>query len=243
MLTVRRSSERGAGQHGWLDSKHTFSFADYHDPRHMGFRSLRVLNEDRVQAGAGFGTHGHRDMEILSWVLEGGLRHGDNIGNGSVIVPGDLQRMSAGTGVMHSEQNDSKTEGVHFLQIWIVPAKPGQPPGYEQRSFPIAERQGALRLIGSSDGREGSVTIQQDVALYAAVLSPAQRVEHELAPGRHAWIQVTRGSVQLASGGNAPVTLNAGDGASLSDETSCALSGLESSGGGVGSEVLVFDLG
>lgn len=237
MITVRRSGERGGGKHGWLDTKHTFSFADYHDAKHMGFRSLRVLNEDRVGGGAGFGTHGHRDMEILSWVLDGALQHRDDMGNGSVIRPGDLQRMSAGTGVLHSEKNDSDTAGVHFLQIWILPEKAGLAPGYEQRAFAAEERRGALRLIGSRDGREGSVTVHQDLALYVAQLDPEQGVRHELAAGRYGWVQVTRGRVALKSAANETQTLEVGDGAALSGVSSFELSGLAPN-----TEVLFFDL-
>lgn len=242
MIAVRRAAERGGGPHGWLDTKHTFSFADYHDPKQMGFRSLRVLNEDRVQAGAGFGTHGHRDMEILSWVLEGALEHRDSMGNGSVIRPGDLQRMSAGTGVMHSEKNASQTEGVHFLQIWILPERTDLPPGYEQRSFTPEELRSALRLVGSRDGRDGSITVHQDVSLYAARLAPAERVRHDLAAGHHAWVQVTRGRIALESAAHESVNLAAGDGAACSDESALVLSGVASDGVEADGEVLLFDL-
>ena len=195
MIAVRRASERGHGQHGWLDTRHTFSFNDYYDPRHMGFGVLRVINEDRVQPGQGFGTHGHRDMEILSYVLEGGLAHKDSTGGGGVIRPGDVQRMSAGTGVMHSEFNASLTEPVHFLQIWLLPDRRGVTPGYEQKNFPAEQRQGHLRLIASPDAADGSLTIHQDVRVYTTLLAKGQAVSHALAPGRHGWVQVVKGSL------------------------------------------------
>jgi len=197
MKSVRKASDRGHARHGWLESFHTFSFADYYDPAHMGFRALRVINEDRVQPAQGFGRHSHRDMEIVTYVIEGALAHGDSLGTGSVIRPGDVQRMSAGTGITHSEYNDSKSELVHFLQIWILPERAGIEPSYEQKSFPESERAGRLRLVGSRDGRDGSVRIHQDVALYAGLLAPGQSAAHELAPGRHAWLQVVRGSLSL----------------------------------------------
>jgi len=231
MITRRPSQERGHTQHGWLDSYHTFSFADYHDPRHMGFRMLRVINEDRVQPGKGFGTHPHRDMEIISYVLEGALAHKDSLGTGSVIRPGEVQRMSAGTGVTHSEFNSSQTELVHFLQIWILPERTGLPPGYEQRAFPTAEKQGELRLVASRDGREGSVTIHQAVDLYASLLAPGEVVTHPLSRGRHAWVQVARGSIML---NDSP--LSAGDGAAVSDETRLTVTATDQA------EVLLFDL-
>jgi quercetin 2,3-dioxygenase len=231
MITVRPAGERGRAEIGWLDSRHTFSFSDYHDPKHMGFRALRVINEDRVAPGRGFGTHPHRDMEILSYVLEGELKHQDSMGTGSVIRPGDVQRMSAGTGVRHSEENASKTEPVHFLQIWIVPEKAGIPPSYEQKTFPDAERTNQLRLVASRDGRDGALTVHQDVALHAGKLEAGAAVSHPLAPGRHAWVQVTRGAIDL--GGK---RLAAGDGAAVSDESALALKAIEAS------EVLVFDL-
>jgi redox-sensitive bicupin YhaK (pirin superfamily) len=231
-MVVRRSSERGLADHGWLRSMHTFSFADYHDPRHMGFRALRVINEDRVQAGRGFGAHGHRDMEILSYVLEGSLAHRDSLGTGSVIRPGEVQRMTAGTGVTHSEMNASSSEGVHFLQIWILPERGGLQPGYEQKAFPAEERRGRLRLVASRDGREGSVTVHQDVALYAGLLEDGERVTHEVRPGRHAWIQVARGPIDVDG-----VRLDSGDGASTSDAGTLELVGRGAA------EVLVFDLG
>jgi quercetin 2,3-dioxygenase len=234
MITVRPSSERGRAQIGWLDSRHTFSFSDYHDPKHMGFRALRVINEDRVAPGQGFGTHPHRDMEIISYVLEGAIEHKDSMGTGAVIRPGDVQRMSAGTGVRHSEFNPSKTEPVHFLQIWIVPEQAGIQPSYEQKSFPDAERANRLRLVASRDGREGSLTVHQDVALHAGLLEEGTTVRHPLAAGRHAWVQVTRGAIVL--GGADPIALAAGDGAAVTDERALAITAREAS------EVLVFDL-
>lgn len=231
MIRLRRSGERGHFDHGWLDTRHTFSFGDYHDPAHMGFRSLRVLNEDRVRPGSGFPTHSHRDMEIVTWVLDGALEHRDSLGNGSVIRPGEAQRLSAGAGITHSEFNHSKSEPLHFLQIWILPEKRGLPPGYEQKLFPEGERRGRLRLIGSPDGRDGSVTIRQDVGLFATVLSPGQSVAHVLRRDRHAWVHIARGEVEL--GGN---TLDGGDGAALSDEPGLEISARTDS------EVLLFDL-
>ncbi len=233
MITVRPSGARGHFDHGWLDTRHTFSFADYHDPAHMGFRALRVINEDRVRPGEGFGTHGHRDMEILSYVLSGALAHQDSTGGGGVLRPGEVQRMSAGTGVMHSEFNGSKEEPVHFLQIWIVPDRAGHRPSYEQKAYPEAERRGRLRLVASPDGAEGSTTLHQDARVYATLLAPGERAEHALAAGRHAWVQVARG--ELALNGTA---LRAGDGAAVSDERALALvaAGKETA------EVLVFDL-
>jgi len=197
MITVRHAGERGHSDAGWLNSWHTFSFADYHDPAHMGFRSLRVINDDRVSASSGFGSHPHRDMEIISYALSGAIGHKDNMGNGSTIRPGDVQRMSAGTGVVHSEWDHSKTEPVHFLQIWIVPEKRGIAPSYEQRSFEPHELRDRLRLVASRDGRDGSVTLHQDAALYVAKLSTDRSVRHELAPGRHAWIHVAAGNIVL----------------------------------------------
>ncbi len=243
MLTIRRADERGHADHGWLESRHTFSFADYHDPMHMGFRGLRVINEDRVQPGRGFGTHGHRDMEIVSYVLDGALEHKDSIGTGSVIKPGDVQRMSAGTGVMHSEFNASKTESVHFLQIWILPAQKGIAPGYEQKTFSHEDKRGKLRLIASPDGREGSVTIHADASVYASVLEPGETVTYVVRPGRHAWIQVARGRIKAAG-----VELGAGDGAATGDPGALAFAGIEGQPAAngkqpSGAEVLVFDLG
>ncbi len=229
MIRVRKAEERGHFDHGWLNTYHTFSFADYHDPEFMGFRSLRVINEDRVRAGEGFGTHGHRDMEIISYVLEGALAHRDNMGHGGVIRPGDVQRMSAGTGVLHSEMNGSSDEQVHFLQIWIIPERRGIAPGYEQKRFEREDLRGQLRLIASPDGSDGAVTIHQDVRLYAAVLD-GTAVEHPFAPERHGWVQVARGEVELNG-----VKLTAGDGASITGEKTIAVSGKDA-------EILLFDL-
>ena len=231
MIALRPAAERGHADHGWLDTRHTFSFASYRDPAHMGFRSLRVINEDRVKPGKGFGTHAHSDMEILTWVLDGALGHKDSMGNGSVIRPGDLQRMSAGTGVTHSEFNPSPEAGVHFLQIWLLPRERGLPPGYEQKNFPPGERRGRLRLVAARDGREGAVTIHQDADLWTALLGPGESVRHPLASGRHAWVHVARGSATL--NGKA---LGAGDGAAVSDEPALEIAGVTEA------EVLVFDL-
>jgi redox-sensitive bicupin YhaK (pirin superfamily) len=231
MIRVRRADERGQAERGWLSSRHTFSFGDYYDPNHMGFRQLRVINEDRVQPGQGFPTHAHSDMEIVTWVLDGALEHEDSLGNGSVIRPGDVQRMSAGTGVTHSEFNASSTELVHFLQIWILPERRGLPPGYEQQAFPDAERRSRLRLIGARDGREGSVTIHQDVSLHAALLGSGEAVAHALRPGRHAWVQVARGTVALNG-----LPLAEGDGAAVSDEARLEVLARTPA------ELLVFDL-
>ncbi|MFZ5441557.1 MAG: pirin family protein [Myxococcota bacterium] len=233
MITLRRAHERGGANHGWLDTRHTFSFADYFDPRHMGFRALRVLNDDRVTPGMGFGTHGHRDMEIVSYVLEGGLAHRDSLGNAGVIRPGDVQRMSAGTGVRHSEFNASATEGLHFLQIWILPAREGLAPSYEEKRFSDAEKQARLRLIASPDGAEGSVTLHADARLFVTRLGSGESVAHPLSPGRHAWVHVARGAVRLGAS-----ELREGDGAALSDEAAVMLEGVPEGG-----EVLVFDLG
>jgi redox-sensitive bicupin YhaK (pirin superfamily) len=231
MITVRHAKDRGHFDHGWLNTFHTFSFADYHDPAHMGFRSLRVLNDDRVAPGQGFGEHRHRDMEIVSYVLEGALAHRDSMGNSGVIRPGDVQKMSAGTGVQHSEFNGSRTEPVHFLQIWIVPEVRGIAPAYEQKTFPPDERRGRLRLIGSRDGRDGSVTIRQDVDAYASVLEDGQDARHVLAPGRSAWLHVAEGELEL--NGN---RLEEGDGAAVENERELAIAGK-------GAEFLLFDLG
>ncbi len=231
MILIRKSSERGHFDHGWLDTYHTFSFADYYDTKWMGFRSLRVINEDRVQPGEGFGTHPHRDMEIITYVLEGALEHKDSMKNGSVIVPGEVQRMSAGTGVTHSEFNHSKTDPVHLLQIWIVPEKKGIQPGYEQKSIPLEEKKGRLRLIASHDGSEGSVTIHQDASVYASVLGAGDEIQHLLKPGRYAWVQVARGSATVNG-----QTLKAGDGAAFSEEKEVRLSGVKEA------ELLLFDL-
>jgi redox-sensitive bicupin YhaK (pirin superfamily) len=231
MINVRQASERGHFDFGWLDTHHTFSFGDYYDPRFMGFRSLRVINEDFVHPGHGFPTHGHRDMEIITYILEGALKHSDSMGNGSVIRPGDVQRMSAGTGVRHSEANESDAESVHLLQIWIMPAEYNIAPGYEQKFFGDEEKRGRLRLVASSDGRDGSVTIHQDASVYAALVEPAQEVTHKLPTGRGAWLQVARGAVEL--NGHA---LSQGDGAAASEEGSLTITGREPA------EVLLFDL-
>jgi redox-sensitive bicupin YhaK (pirin superfamily) len=231
MISVRRSEERGHFDHGWLDTRHTFSFAEYLDPRFMGFRDLRVINEDRVQPGEGFGTHGHRDMEILSYVLEGQLAHRDSLGHGETLRPGEVQRMSAGTGVRHSEYNGSATSRVHFLQIWILPERAGIAPGYEQKAFPADERRGRLRLVAAPGGPDGALSIHQDVRVYAGLLAPGERARLELAPGRGAWVQVARGKVRVNG-----VELGAGDGAALEEEASVEVEGVEDA------EVLAFDL-
>jgi quercetin 2,3-dioxygenase len=231
MITLRPSNERGNADHGWLKSYHTFSFADYHDPKQMGFRSLRVINDDRVAPGQGFGRHPHRDMEIISYVLEGSIEHKDSMGTGSVIVPGDVQRMSAGTGVQHSEFNPSKTEPLHFLQIWIVPSRRGLPPSYEQKRFAREERQGRLRLVASPDGRDGSVSVQADALLYAGLFDAGQAAELPLAAGRHAWVHVARGKVRVNGR-----ELAQGDAVGLSEEPEVRVEGIDDA------EVLVFDL-
>ena len=232
MLDIRRSADRGTANFGWLLSRHTFSFGDYYDPRQMGFGPLRVINEDRVQPGQGFGTHGHRDMEIISYVLEGALEHKDSIGTGSVIRPGDVQIMSAGTGIRHSEFNPSQSEPVHFLQIWIIPDREGIAPRYDQKRFPDDEKRGRLRLVGSSDGRDGSIVIHQDVELWAALLASGQRTTHASGARRKAWLQVARGAV-MANGQR----LDAGDGAAIQDE-----SALDVTAEADRTEVLLFDL-
>jgi len=231
MISIRRSAERGGGDFGWLNTRHSFSFDRYYDPRFMGFRSLRVINEDRVQPGEGFPAHPHRDMEIITYLLEGALEHKDSLGTGSVIRPGDGQRMSAGTGIRHSEFNYSKTDPAHLLQIWILPDRPGHTPGYEQKQFPAEEKRGKLRLIASPDGKDGSVTIHQDASLYVSLLSPGEEVTHELGRGRYAWLQVAKGNVEL--NGKA---LEQGDGAAVSDESRLVIKGIEES------EILCFDL-
>ena len=229
---LRPANERGHADFGWLDSRHSFSFGEYHDPAHMGFGPLRVINDDRVAAGAGFPTHGHRDMEIISYVLEGGLEHKDSIGTGSVIRPGDVQRMSAGTGIQHSEYNASKTAPVHFLQIWILPEQRGQTPSYEQKNFTLDDKRGRLRLVGSRDGRDGSVVIHRDVDLYCTVLSTDESVAHPLKAGRIAWVQVAHGSVQVTG-----TLLNEGDGLAMADEAAITLIGQSNT-----AEVLLFDM-
>jgi quercetin 2,3-dioxygenase len=231
MIRVRKSSERGHFDHGWLDTYHTFSFSRYYDPRHMGFRALRVINEDRVAPGQGFGTHPHRDMEIVTIVLDGALAHRDSLGSGDVLRPGELQRMTAGTGIAHSEFNASATEPVHLYQIWLLPEREGLEPSYQQRAFPEPERRNRLRLVASPDGRDGALTIRQDARLFLASLDGGEGVSHPLAPGRHAWLQVLRGDVALNGR-----PLSAGDGAAISDETPLAI---RADGP---AEVLLFDL-
>jgi len=231
MLDIRRSKDRGTANFGWLDSRHTFSFGEYRDPQHMGFGPLRVINEDRVQPGTGFGTHGHRDMEIISYVVEGALEHKDSMGTGSVIRPGDVQVMSAGTGIRHSEFNHSKIEPVHFLQIWVLPDREGIAPRYEQKTFPNAEKQGRFRLVGSSDGRDGSIVIHQDVKLLGALLNPGEQVTHALSMGRKGWLQVVRGAVEVNGH-----DLAIGDGVALRDEPDLTVRGKTDS------EILAFDL-
>lgn len=231
MIRLRKSADRGHFDHGWLNTCHTFSFAGYHDPEHMGMGALRVINEDRVQPGEGFGTHSHQDMEIISYVMEGALSHRDSMGNASVILPGEVQRMTAGTGVAHSEFNHSHNEQVHFFQIWILPEFKGLRPGYEQTSIPLEEKKGKLRLVASRDGRNGSVTINRDVNLYVALLEPGEEVVHRQAATRKAWLQVARGKVLL----NGQV-LEVGDGAAVSDEDLLEIKGQDSA------EVLLFDV-
>jgi hypothetical protein len=231
MLTIRPAAERGHANHGWLDSRHTFSFSDYYDPKHMGFRALRVINEDRVEPGRGFGKHHHDDMEIVTYVLDGVLAHQDSLGNGASIQPGEVQRMSAGTGIDHSEFNHAADRPVHFLQIWILPERQGLAPSYEQRAFPLAAKPGELLLVASRDGRDGSVTVHQDVAIHAGRLPRASDVVHALAHGRHAWIQVARGAVVVNG-----VALVQGDGLAASDEKELAIRATEDA------EVLLFDL-
>jgi len=231
MMTIRRANDRGHAEHGWLDSYHTFSFADYHDPKHMGFRALRVINEDRVAAGQGFGTHGHRDMEIISYVLEGGLAHSDSMGTGSTLKPGDVQRMSAGTGVRHSEFNASKTDPVHFLQIWILPDKAGYQPGYEEKHFSAADKRGVLKLVASNDGRDGSVSIHQNANIYAGLFEAGEKADFALGTGRYAWVHVVKGSVVVNG-----ERLSAGDAAAIDQGGNVTIAG-EDAG-----EVLLFDL-
>jgi len=231
MINLRKSNERGHADHGWLNTRFTFSFADYYDPKHIQFRTLRVMNDDRVAGGGGFPTHPHRDMEIVTYVLEGALQHKDSMGNGSVIAPGDVQYMSAGTGVAHSEFNASKTEAVHLYQIWMFPDKNGYQPAYDQKNFSDEEKRGKLRLVVSPDGREGSVKIRQDNELYATVLGAGDMVKHELRPERHAYVQVAKGSVTLNG-----KSLEMGDGAEISEEKALELKGVKEA------EVLLFDL-
>lgn len=231
MITLRKSEERGHANHGWLDSYHSFSFANYYDPNNMGFRALRVINEDWVQPAKGFGTHPHRDMEIITYVLEGALEHKDSLGTGSIISPGEVQKMSAGTGVTHSEYNPSKTEQVHLLQIWIVPDQKNLPPSYEQKTYPTAEKRNQLRLIASPQGQDGSVTVHQDVNLYASVLDAGEKVVHELSPNRHVWVQVAQGEITVNG-----LSLSAGDAAAISEENRVVVMA------NTASEILLFDL-
>ena len=231
MIKIRRAEARGHFDFRWLNTFHTFSFGDYYDPSFMGFRSLRVINEDFVRGGRGFPTHGHRDMEIITYILSGALEHRDSMGTGSIIRPGDVQRMSAGTGVTHSEANPSRDEAVHLLQIWILPAETGLEPSYEQKAFTADQKQGRLCLVASADGRENSVTVHQDASVYASVLSKDEEVVHSLTPGRHAWLQVARGGVGLNG-----ELLHQGDGAAISSEEKVSIRGREDS------EVLLFDL-
>lgn len=233
MIRMRRSDERGRARFGWLDSRHTFSFGHYHDPDHMGFGTLRVINEDRVAPGTGFDTHGHRDMEIVTYVLEGGLEHRDSLGNGSVIRPGDVQRMTAGTGIRHSEFNASSEVPVHLLQIWILPERPGLTPGYEEKHFDASEIEGALRLVASRDARGGSLIIHQDADIYATRLAPGQRVDHVLADGRMAWLQLARGSIELNGR-----LLAEGDGAAIEAEPVLSIRTAADE-----AEFLLFDMG
>jgi quercetin 2,3-dioxygenase len=230
MITIRKSEERGQANYGWLDTHYTFSFADYHDPRHMGFRSLRVINDDTVAGGGGFGTHPHRDMEIITYVLSGALEHKDSMGNGRIIRPGEIQYMAAGTGVTHSEFNPSPSEPVHLLQIWILPERKGLKPHYAEKSFAKAAT-GQLHLVASKTGRDGSIAINQDVDVFLGKLNPGDRAGHALKPGRHVWLQVAEGKIHLNG-----VALNAGDGAAVSEEKMLDLESTSAS------QVLVFDL-
>lgn len=231
MMTIRPAHERGAFDWGWLDTRHTFSFGEYRDPRYMGYRSLRVINDDRVAPGGGFDTHPHRDMEIITWVLSGALEHKDSLGNGSVIRAGDVQRMTAGTGILHSEFNPSPSEPVHLLQIWLFPEAKGLTPGYAQQNFPAAERRGRLQLIASKDGRDGSLSFQQNANVFVAALDKDQRVTHPLAKGRGVWVHVATGSILLNG-----QPLSEGDGAAIEDESTIELVGVEPG------ETLLFDL-
>lgn len=231
MIKVRKAEQRGHFDFGWLNTYHTFSFGDYYDPSHMGFRSLRVINEDTVAPGRGFPRHGHRDMEIFTYILQGALQHRDSMGNGSIIRPDDVQRMSAGTGVTHSESNPSNDEPVHLLQIWILPAKEAIEPDYEEKKFPNEEKRNRLRLIISPDGGDGTVKINQDALVYASVLDQGQEVSHQLSSGRHAWLQVAAGSIKLNDN-----DVKQGDGAAVSEETDLVIVAHEPS------EILLFDL-
>ncbi len=232
MITIRKSDERGHLRHGWLDTYHSFSFGEYHDPRHMGFRTLRVINEDRVESGTGFGPHPHRDMEIVTYMLTGALEHRDSMGNGSTIHAGEVQRMTAGTGVVHSESSPAGHEDAHLLQIWILPERDGLEPGYEEKTFREEDKRGRLLPIATRDGRDGSVTIHQDAAIHASVLAAGETVTHTLAPARHAWVQLISGTVDVNGR-----TLSAGDAAALSNESAVRITG-----GDARSELLLFDL-
>jgi len=232
VLTLRRAADRGHFDHGWLDTFHTFSFADYRDPAQMGFRSLRVINEDRVAPGQGFGTHPHRDMEIITWVLDGTLAHRDSTGAGGELRHGEVQRMSAGTGVTHSEMNGSEREPVHFLQIWLLPDRAGHSPSYGQQAIPLGELRGALRPIATPDGAAGSLAIHQDARVFATILQGGEAVRHPLGPGRHAWVQVARGEATVNG-----TAVKAGDGVALSKEREVEITGAAGE-----AELLVFDL-
>ena len=231
MLKVRRAEDRGHANHGWLDTHYTFSFADYYDPRSMGFGALRVINDDTVAPGAGFPPHSHRDMEIITYVLEGAVQHQDSMGNGSIIKPGEVQRMSAGTGVTHSEYNASKTEPLHLLQIWILPSRSGLPTGYEQKYFSDAEKRGRLRLVASPDGADDSVRIQQNARMFASLLEGGQSVSHEFEEGRLGWLHVARGSAEVNG-----TSLKAGDGVGISDVANLSIRSKDRG------EILLFDL-
>jgi redox-sensitive bicupin YhaK (pirin superfamily) len=231
MIQIRKSQDRGHFDHGWLNTYHTFSFSEYHDPKFMGFRALRVINEDRVEPGQGFGTHGHRDMEIITYVLEGALEHKDSMGNGEILRPGEFQHMSAGTGIRHSEFNPSATEPVHLYQIWLLPKQNGIAPSYDQKPFADAEKQGKLRLVASPDGADGSLTIQQDAKVYLATLTIGASLNHDIPNGKYAWLQVLRGQVTV----NGQVG-EAGDGFAVSDEARLTIAGREPA------EIMLFDL-
>lgn len=231
MIQIRKASDRGHFNHGWLDTYHTFSFGEYQDPQHMHFRTLRVMNEDRVAPGQGFGMHPHRDMEIVTYVLSGALEHKDSMGHGEVLRPGEFQRMSAGTGILHSEFNPSPTEPVHLYQIWLFPQSKGIAPSYEQRAFPEVEKRGRLRIVASPDGRDGSLMIHQDALIFLSLLDADQQVGYELAPGRHAWLQVLQGTVEVSGH-----TLSAGDGVAVSDERRLSVLAAEPS------ELMLFEL-
>jgi len=232
MISIRPAQARGTANLGWLDSRHSFSFGHYYDPKHMGFGPLRVINEDRVQPGAGFGTHGHSDMEIISYVLDGALEHKDSIGTGSVIRPGDVQRMSAGSGIRHSEFNHSKRDPVHFLQIWLLPEQQGLPPSYEQKAFADADKRARLRLVASRGGRDGSLVVHQDADVYASLLDEGEQVKHALRAGRKAWLQIARGAADMNG-----QTLRAGDGAAVESEPALTVTATAN-----GTEILLFDL-